>query len=222
MLLDFGIAHVTDGSAELTRTGHILGTPGYMAPEQVSGRDVDARADVFALGCVLFRVLAGRTPFTGRIPGDRDEILLEDTPRLGSLAPNIPRGADDVVARMLRAPKRRGPRTASRPGSRCFARGTRAAACRSSSRRERRHPWATGATGDVARPRARPFRAFARDDRAMKDVLDETVSRNRAVMDVLTDGSILITATSGEPHDVASRAARCALGSARSSPTSAP
>ena len=63
-LADFGIAKVlTDEAAGLTRTGDILGTPAYMAPEQASGRKVDHRADVYAFGIILYRMLSGRTPF---------------------------------------------------------------------------------------------------------------------------------------------------------------
>src|SRR5262249_14605355 len=58
-VLDFGIARVRDGSAR-TRLGSTLGTVPYMAPEQVSGTDVDGRADLFAVGATLFRVLAKR------------------------------------------------------------------------------------------------------------------------------------------------------------------
>jgi serine/threonine protein kinase len=60
-VLDFGIARVKDGMKELrTRAGAMLGTAPYMAPEQILGRDVDARVDLFAVGATMFRLLAGR------------------------------------------------------------------------------------------------------------------------------------------------------------------
>ena len=60
-MLDFGIAHIQASADAMTRTGSAIGTPGYMAPEQARGsRDIDARADVFSLGCVMFECLAGR------------------------------------------------------------------------------------------------------------------------------------------------------------------
>src|SRR5438034_3966277 len=73
-LLDFGLARPSDpelarslGSvADLTRTGMLVGTPRYMAPEQVTGEAVDARSDLFAVGAMLFEMLAGRPAFTGR------------------------------------------------------------------------------------------------------------------------------------------------------------
>jgi serine/threonine-protein kinase len=63
-LLDFGIAKVQSaGGQKLTQTGAVVGTPAYMAPEQARGRPVDARCDVYAVGCVLYEALSGRTAF---------------------------------------------------------------------------------------------------------------------------------------------------------------
>jgi serine/threonine-protein kinase len=68
-LLDFGLARgVGIDMATLTRTGTIVGTPGYMSPEQFDGRDVDERTDIYSLGVVLFELLTGRLPFTGQTP----------------------------------------------------------------------------------------------------------------------------------------------------------
>ncbi|MDQ3034975.1 MAG: serine/threonine protein kinase, partial [Myxococcota bacterium] len=66
-LTDFGIADMVD-SHTMTATGQILGSPGHMAPEQIEGRDCDARTDVFSLGTVLYFLACGRLPFTGRNP----------------------------------------------------------------------------------------------------------------------------------------------------------
>jgi TolB-like protein/tetratricopeptide (TPR) repeat protein/predicted Ser/Thr protein kinase len=70
-LLDFGLARpeadpTLDPAAGLTRTGIVMGTPRYMAPEQVNGEPVDARTDLFAVGAILFEMLAGRPAFNGR------------------------------------------------------------------------------------------------------------------------------------------------------------
>src|SRR5262249_42580875 len=62
-LLDFGLARVTRPDAHLTEHGVIVGTPAYMAPEQAAGKPVDARADLFSLGCVPYRLCTGRLPF---------------------------------------------------------------------------------------------------------------------------------------------------------------
>src|SRR5262249_11965745 len=62
-VLDFGLASAGVNEARLTRSGAVMGTPGYMAPEQARGQKVDARADLFSLGCVLYRLVTGKAPF---------------------------------------------------------------------------------------------------------------------------------------------------------------
>ncbi|WP_438031190.1 protein kinase domain-containing protein [Sorangium sp. So ce233] len=109
-LLDFGVAHVAEAGQELTMPGVMLGTPGYMAPEQARGEvAIDARADVFALGCVLYRCLTGRPPFVGNDSlSVLVKVLLEEPPRLRELRGEIPAAIDDLVFRMLaKAPRDR-------------------------------------------------------------------------------------------------------------------
>jgi serine/threonine protein kinase len=67
LLTDFGIAKI-QGARQLTKSGTTIGTPEYMSPEQAEGREIDQRADIYALGCVLYEALAGRPPFTGVTP----------------------------------------------------------------------------------------------------------------------------------------------------------
>ena len=62
-LLDFGLARINDGNHNLTATGMLAGTPGFMSPEQTRGLELDGRSDLFSLGCVLYRLLAGQLPF---------------------------------------------------------------------------------------------------------------------------------------------------------------
>ncbi|UYQ63714.1 serine/threonine-protein kinase [Streptomyces peucetius] len=84
-LIDFGIVRATDGTASLTSTGASVGSPGYMAPEQILGRRVTGAADVFSLGATLAYAATGEAPF----PGDSSAALLykvvHDEPELGSL-----------------------------------------------------------------------------------------------------------------------------------------
>ncbi|MGW5350478.1 ABC transporter substrate-binding protein [Streptomyces sp. NPDC004031] len=65
---DFGIARVLDTDSRLTTTGSAIGTPSYMSPEQINGAEVDARSDVYAVGCVLTELLTGKPPFTDGNP----------------------------------------------------------------------------------------------------------------------------------------------------------
>lgn len=104
-ILDFGIAKLASDNtgAEKTRSGLIMGTPVYMAPEQCRGADkVDCRADYYALGCILFRMLCGRSPFVGAGYGDLLVAhIYQQPPRPSGLEPTIPRGVDDLILRLL-------------------------------------------------------------------------------------------------------------------------
>jgi predicted ATPase/serine/threonine protein kinase len=112
-VLDFGIAkRQTDGSPNverITKTGAVLGTPAYMAPEQGRGYTVDARTDVYALGCVLYEMLAGRPPFDGKAVGDLIVKHATELPSLRPLArPDVPTALVTVVACALaKAPEDR-------------------------------------------------------------------------------------------------------------------
>src|SRR5204863_1661471 len=68
-VLDFGLARPLHAATTLTAHGQVMGTPSYMAPEQAYGLPVDARADLYSLGCVLYRMLTGKTPNEQGDPG---------------------------------------------------------------------------------------------------------------------------------------------------------
>jgi eukaryotic-like serine/threonine-protein kinase len=89
-VLDFGIARLMDASTKLTVAGAIAGTPRYMSPEQVEGREVDIRADVYALGVVCFEALTGHQAFDGATIAEimRKQVM-EPLPRLGSYFPEL-------------------------------------------------------------------------------------------------------------------------------------
>jgi len=111
-VIDFGLAKLaqTTSANQLTRSGQIVGTPHYMAPEQIEGREVDQRSDVYSLGCVLYEMLTGTTPF-GDVKEDVQILYrqLHEPPRRPSLlAPEIPPELDAVVLRALdKSPKTR-------------------------------------------------------------------------------------------------------------------
>ena len=98
-LLDFGIAKLVDAASgtdvtkleRITRTGQILGTAEYMAPEQARGEAIDARVDVFSFGCVLYQMLTGRSPFAGENVLEKfGAIMNEDPEPLSELVPSVP------------------------------------------------------------------------------------------------------------------------------------
>lgn len=107
-LLDFGIAKMVAAATgvgatpeerlQLTQSGEVLGTEGYMAPEQARAATVDARADVFSFGCVLYQMLCGKSAFVGGNAFERNvAIVIEDPPRLSEQVPSVPRALDELV-----------------------------------------------------------------------------------------------------------------------------
>ena len=102
-VLDFGIARVeSDSGPRLTATGTMIGTPGYMSPEQIRGEAVDFRSDIFALGVVTYELASGANPFEAGSPTATIARILEsDPPRLAALSsPGFAR-LDGVVIRCL-------------------------------------------------------------------------------------------------------------------------
>jgi tetratricopeptide (TPR) repeat protein len=101
-LLDFGVAR-WGGGRSLTVTGTSVGTPAYMAPEQVRGeREVDARADIFALGCVMYECLTGDPAFVAHNPmAVFCKILVDKTPRAVEQIPGLPEPVDGLLMSML-------------------------------------------------------------------------------------------------------------------------
>jgi serine/threonine-protein kinase len=101
---DFGLARICDAEIELTQTGMILGTPPYMAPEQVAGRSrlVGAATDVWALGVMLYELLVGRRPFVGADQQEvKQRILAEAPPPPRTLRPELDAGVEKVVLTCL-------------------------------------------------------------------------------------------------------------------------
>jgi serine/threonine-protein kinase len=103
-VVDFGIAKAIEEapSESLTRTGLVIGTPEYMSPEQLLGDPVDARSDIYSLGCILYQMLTGRRTFD---EPTREQMikrrLTEKAPHPRELVPELPKTLDLIVARML-------------------------------------------------------------------------------------------------------------------------
>jgi serine/threonine-protein kinase len=103
-LIDFGLAKVAAASSEkgLTRTGQIVGTPDYMSPEQIANKEVDARSDVYSLGCLVFEMCVGRPPFTG---GDDVQVLYQQLQvkpdRVEDHVPDAPPEIDKLLGKAL-------------------------------------------------------------------------------------------------------------------------
>jgi serine/threonine-protein kinase len=106
---DFGIAKVTDSGEHLTMTGSLLGTPSYMSPEQARGGKLDGRSDLFAVGAILYEMLAGQKAFRGdSITGLIFKIITEEPQLITELDPTIPPGMVQVIQRALaKAPEQR-------------------------------------------------------------------------------------------------------------------
>ncbi len=101
-VIDFGISKSGTGETHLTKTGMIIGTPAYMAPEQARGDKVDARADVYATGALLYTTLTGHRPFESEDPtATLTMVLTEEPKRPRELLEDIPEGLELVVQRAM-------------------------------------------------------------------------------------------------------------------------
>lgn len=103
LLADFGIARALDDAAHLTATGLVVATASYAAPETIEGHRVDHRADVYSLGCTLFRLLTGRTPYAefSGMSATLMAHMLQPIPRATHTAPWLPPGVDDLFFHAL-------------------------------------------------------------------------------------------------------------------------
>ena len=108
-ILDFGLAHPTEvtisapasADAGVTETGMVVGTPGFMAPEQIRGRNVDPRSDLFALGAMLYEMLTGRRAFQGDSPVETMMAVLQDDPSYSGSGRVVPPELAPIVKHLL-------------------------------------------------------------------------------------------------------------------------
>jgi serine/threonine protein kinase len=108
-VIDFGISKQSDGSSNLTRTGMVMGTPAYMAPEQARGEHVDFRADIYAVGGILYRAVTGQKPYDGEDGAQVLTLVLTEEPkRPRTVTPTVPEALEVVIQRaMARHPDER-------------------------------------------------------------------------------------------------------------------
>ncbi|NUP06045.1 MAG: protein kinase [Polyangiaceae bacterium] len=213
-LLDFGIARLRSSELELTQAGTLIGTPNYMAPEQARAeKGIDARADVFSLGCVLYRCLTGTNPFSG---GDMvavlAKVMLEEPAPIRSLRPEVPARVEELALKMLS--KRRDDRPADGSAVRAaldeLGLGPKDGAAENDAPTlttdERRMMCILLARAPTAEW------SLATGLGSSESALAAAVSSYGGRLDILADRSILVTLKEEmTPADDASRAARCAL-----------
>lgn len=224
-VLDFGIARANLQTQALTQTGAMLGTVGYMAPEQATGsRDVDARADVFALGCVLFECLTGRPAFGGsHAVAVLAKVLTEEAPAVSELRPGLGEAVDVFVARMLAKKPEDRPEDARAVLSGVCALEVAGSAQPSVSRAPE------GLTGSerkivsviLAEPEGADTARTVTPDQAHQELnrIQELAATFHADATPLAGGAVIIVLSGDSAAtDQASRAASCALGVQRLQP----
>jgi eukaryotic-like serine/threonine-protein kinase len=106
-IVDFGVAAAAkSGDTQLTKTGYVIGSPKYMAPEQILGKKVDERADIYSLGVIMYEMLAGNPPYSR---GDHMSVMYQHVQGkaqpLNEANPNVPRGLADVVTKTMQVDK---------------------------------------------------------------------------------------------------------------------
>jgi tetratricopeptide (TPR) repeat protein len=238
-LLDLGIARLLDPDRRTTRHGMVVGTPAYMAPEQArAAPELDHRADLYALGVVLYECLSGRQAWPGENPlAVMVKLLVEPAPRLSQARPDLAGPLDALVTRLMST------RPADRPATaeRCAAELAALA-----SRLEE-----LPALADWGSPTPAPASTHARDPSGLAAVelrictlllvcdaagdapvaseaerwqahVEALLSENDARSATLADGSLLVVFAGRDmPTDQATRAARCALALAAHRPSAA-
>ena len=102
-ITDFGIAHIEDPSGAVqTQAGEILGTPAYMSPEQVLGKTVDGRSDLFSLGVILWELCTGRRPFRGENMAAVFHAVTQENPEAPSkINTAVPSALSDIILKCL-------------------------------------------------------------------------------------------------------------------------
>ncbi|MEM9194668.1 MAG: serine/threonine-protein kinase [Myxococcota bacterium] len=230
-VLDFGVARMEsalNGIDSFTEDGQVVGTPGYLAPEQARGDPLSEATDLFALGAVLFECVTGRRAFGGAsLPAVLASILFEPNPRVSELVPHCPPALDELITRLLSkapaerppsakavatalegiAPPRATPRMSTPAGGVLFREEAVLASC------------------VAARPRGSSMPSMVREwssdvRRQLYEDLEPAARFAGARLEVLADGTVLGLVTQKEGlRDQAETAARLALACRQALPT---
>mgnify|MGYP000222773412 CR=1 FL=1 len=215
-ILDFGIAYYADAT-RVTASGTVVGTPSYMAPEQArSGGKVDATADVFSMGCLLFECLTGEPPFIAEhMVAVLAKVVFEDAPRASEFAPDIPDWLDRLIERMLAKDPAHRPKDGQEVASALEA------ATMSSARDADRIAEPMGRNERrflgvllMGKPPSRPqdVTASVTLDLASPLELKALIARFGAHLELFADGTtVVIFDQTSIPTDIATQVARCAL-----------
>jgi hypothetical protein len=223
VLLDFGLARHTVPTTVLTAHQMLLGTPGYMAPEQVSGQSqLTPSADVFSLGCILYECLTGQPPFSApHLVAALAKILFTEPVPLRELHLELPSAFEELLGRMLaKDPARRLPDAPGVLNALELLRTRLEAASGTTASLGAPLPRLASTqqqlvTVLLAAPRATAGHApWRKDSRlALRDSLRTLLAPQGARVELLADGGLVLTlvASLGSATDLAALAARCAL-----------
>jgi tetratricopeptide (TPR) repeat protein len=223
VLLDFGLARHTVPSMAMTASQMVLGTPGYMAPEQASSQSLlTASADIFSLGCVLYECLTGKPPFSApHLVAALAKILFTEPPPLRSLRPELPAALEQLLLRMLvKDPAQRLADASSLLTALEPLRAEVQTALPSAALSDAPLPSLADAAQQLvsvllAAPRSNSSESAGPQGSrgALRDALRTLLSPHGAQVELLADGSLVLTllASHGSAADPASLAARCAL-----------
>jgi len=225
-ILDFGIARRSDDLLGLTRTGFMVGSPGYMAPEQARGdrSPLDHRTDLFALGCVLYECLTGRPPFFGDPVAVRAKVLLFDPPRVRELNLDVSPQLSALVVQLLSKEQRGRPLDASELASQLD--GLQEVA--GGRRREDATDSQTAVTASLRPPKSPPAAAAPRAQLTFllsggadspsapappQGALAASIAAHGGNLETVDGGwwMVLFPPSSEGPSEQAARAAHCAL-----------